>query len=172
MTVLRRPDESHFDAWRAAVVDFNGTAMDGSGSWRVVDFGPDRTSFDALLAIVEEEGDTGAELAPGHVHCTYYWVFDGAEQVGFLALRHSIDTDFLRQFGGHIGYSVRPGRRREGHAARALGLALDEARALGLDRVLLTCDETNAGSAATIESQGGVLENRLEGKRRYWIDLG
>lgn len=86
--------------------------------------------------------------------------------IGFLALRHSIDTEFLRTRGGHIGYSIRPAYRRQGHGSRALALALPRARALGLDKVLLTCDERNVGSARTIESQGGVFQNVIDGKRR------
>jgi predicted acetyltransferase len=47
---------------------------------------------------------------------------------------------------------------------------------LGLDRVLVTCDDDNIGSIKTIEHNGGVLENVISGpdvgtpKRRYWID--
>ena len=67
---------------------------------------------------------------------------------------------------------MRPSRRREGHAHRALKLALPEARALGLDRVLLTCDEDNDGSRLTIEGNGGVYEDSRNGKRRYWIPAG
>jgi predicted acetyltransferase len=37
--------------------------------------------------------------------------------------------------------------------------------------VLVTCEETNVASARTIESQGGLLEDVRDGKRRYWIDL-
>ncbi|MFI2707699.1 GNAT family N-acetyltransferase, partial [Nocardioides sp. CER28] len=69
------------------------------------------------------------------------------------------------------GYSIRPSYRRQGHASRALGLALERAREIGLDRVLITCDEDNLGSARTIESQGGVFESMCGIKRRYWISL-
>ena len=64
---------------------------------------------------------------------------------------------------------MRPSRRREGHASAALTLALVEARALGLDQVLVTCDEDNPGSRRTIESCGGVYEDSRQGRRRYWL---
>jgi predicted acetyltransferase len=48
--------------------------------------------------------------------------------------------------------------------------ALPKARDLGIGRVLLTCDEDNAGSRATIEKNGGVYEDTRNGKRRYWIE--
>ncbi|WP_374211166.1 GNAT family N-acetyltransferase [Pseudarthrobacter cellobiosi] len=60
--------------------------------------------------------------------------------------------------------------RRRGHAAAALADALPMARKLGIARVLLTCDENNAGSRATIERNGGVCEDTRNGKRRYWIN--
>ncbi|MFY9634598.1 MAG: GNAT family N-acetyltransferase, partial [Cellulosimicrobium cellulans] len=72
--------------------------------------------------------------------------------------------------GGHIGYSVRPSARRRGHASAALAAALPMARDLGISRALLTCDEDNFGSRATIEKNGGVYEDTRNGKRRYWID--
>ena len=91
--------------------------------------------------------------------------------MGYLALRHAL-TPFLLEEGGHIGFSVRPSRRREGHATRALALALPRASALGLDQVLITCDDDNEGSRRTIEHNGGVYEDTRKGKRRYWIDVG
>ena len=173
MTEIAVPTTDLLDAWLDCVADFGGGSMDGSGDWQVPGLGPDRSSFDALLEAISRESDTSRDLPDGHVHSDYYWITDGAdepEMLGFIAVRHSIDTEFLRTLGGHIGYSIRPSRRRQGHASRALGLALVRARELGLDRTLLTCDIDNVGSARTIESQGGVFESVLDGKRRYSVD--
>ena len=103
------------------------------------------------------------------VPCTYLWIVDGGTFLGSLAIRHEL-TEYLLNEGGHIGYSVRPSARRRGHAASALAHALPMARELGIPRVLLTCDVSNAGSRATIEKNGGVYEDTRNGKRRYWID--
>ena len=68
-----------------------------------------------------------------------------------------------------------PRARRRGLATWALGQMLGEARALGLDRVLIVCEAGNVASAKTIERQGGVLEEvratELGTVRRYWITL-
>ncbi len=171
MPLLSRPSADLYDAWLACLRDFGEGPRDGSGDWQVPGLGPDRPSFEALLDVIRLEADTTSPLPDGHVHCDYYWVTDGDEMVGFVAVRHSIDTEFLRTLGGHIGYSIRPSRRRRGHASRALGLALGRARELGLERALLTCDEDNVGSFRTIEGRGGILDGVVEGKRRYWVDL-
>lgn len=94
---------------------------------------------------------------------------DGDTFLGSLAIRHELN-DFLLNEGGHIGYSVRPSARRRGHATKALSDALPLARDLGISRVLVTCDEDNAGSRATIEKNGGIYEDSRSGKRRYWLD--
>jgi predicted acetyltransferase len=58
-----------------------------------------------------------------------------------------------------------------------LKLTLERARELGLEWVLVTCDEDNIASAKIIERNGGVLEDMYQEdetavpKRRYWIDL-
>jgi predicted acetyltransferase len=101
-------------------------------------------------------------------------MIDRGAYIGRVSIRHELNEQLLR-IGGHIGYEVRPGMRRRGHGTRALRLALDEARKLGLRRVLLTCDPENIASTKIIERNGGRLEEDVpkggERVRRYWIDL-
>jgi predicted acetyltransferase len=51
----------------------------------------------------------------------------------------------LLQMGGHIGYEIRPSRRGQAYGKLILKYGLDRAKAFGLERVLLTCDEDNLG---------------------------
>ncbi|MGW5738847.1 MULTISPECIES: GNAT family N-acetyltransferase [Streptomyces] len=106
---------------------------------------------------------------PYSVPVTTLWYADGAEYVGRLAIRHHVNTRFLREYGGHIGYDVRPTARRRGHATAMLVDSLPYACALGLDSVLVTCDTDNTGSRKVIEGAGGVFEDERGGKLRYWI---
>ena len=116
------------------------------------------------------------------------WLVVGKEYLGQVSLRPELSTNYLVQFGGHIGYSIRPTMRRCGFGQRILALALDRARNLGLHRVLVTCDSDNVASRKIIERNGGTFEYampmdahafRAEGrppnegvrKLRYWIDL-
>lgn len=117
-----------------------------------------------------------ATARPGFVPATV-WLGVRTEDgrlVGTLQLRHRLN-DYLLRMGGHIGYSVRPSERRRGYAKEMLRLALRRCRAMGIGRVLITCDKKNIASCRTILSAGGRLENEVsEGERitrRYWIDL-
>lgn len=96
--------------------------------------------------------------------------------LGVSKLRHAL-TPMLEDIGGHIGYNIRPSERGKGYGSLILALTLEHARALGLSRVLLTCDTDNIRSARVIVRNGGVLTSEgyssLRGGRvsRYWIAL-
>lgn len=119
----------------------------------------------------------GEHLPPNHVPSTFLFAFAASRIVGRVAIRHELN-EFLLRVGGHIGYAVVPEFRRQGYATAMLRLSLQIAHeTLGIDRVLVTCDDDNVGSIRTIEKNGGVLENVVSGqeltkaKRRYWIEL-
>ena len=176
MTALVPPSPDRFEDWSAMIAEFRnepGGPVYPHGSGLPPEPGPSgsRDEFDELLARAARFADPAAELPEGFVHCDYLWIVDDAGAlVGNLAIRHRLN-DYLLAAGGHVGYAVRPSRRREGHATAALGLSLDRCRELGIDRVLVTCEDDNLASARTIESRGGVLEDVRDGKRRYWIAL-
>lgn len=123
-----------------------------------------------------DKRERGIDLAPGRVADTSLMAFLGDEIVGRVSLRHSL-TEFLFNVGGHIGYGVLPAFRRCGFAKCMLEMTLPYAKALGIEKVLVTCDDGNVGSLKTIEYCGGVLENIYDAKdgkplkRRYWIQL-
>lgn len=80
------------------------------------------------------------------------------------------------QHGGHIGNGIRPSERKKGYATKMIGLALEECRKLGIEKVLIVCDKDNIGSAKSIINNGGVLENEIADEdgtieQRYWIEL-
>lgn len=118
----------------------------------------------------------GHGLPAGYVADTKLWLVDGNEYIGSVTIRHSL-TPQLLNVGGHIGYNIRTSQRRKGYGKKILELALPKAKELGIDKVLLTCDETNEGSRKIIEANGGVFEDKRpnpEGgpdKLRFWITL-
>ncbi|AHH98031.1 GNAT family N-acetyltransferase [Kutzneria viridogrisea] len=124
--------------------------------------------FEAWVARLAEESDPTKQL-----RCTYRWIVEDEQVLGGIALRHGINDFVLR--AGHIGYGIRPSSRRRGLATWALGQMLEEARVLGLGRVLIVCEVGNTASAKTIERHGGLLEGvrdtELGAVRRYWITI-
>ncbi|WP_225803634.1 GNAT family N-acetyltransferase [Streptomyces sp. NK15101] len=174
MLALITPTARLYASWGEAYDEWPADAQQDGAVLRLApEGGPGRP--DAFAARVERlrgQGDATAPVAPGRVHVTHLWIVDGDTCLGAAELRHSLD-DFLLDAGGHIGYSVRPSARRRGVASRAPGELLRRASDAGVDRVLVTCDEDDPGSARTIERNGGVLEDvrtTASGtKRRYWI---
>lgn len=103
------------------------------------------------------------------------WLVDSDRLVACVRLRLQLTPDLMDE-GGHIGYDVRPSLRGRGYGTALLRLALVEARALGIERVRITCDDDNIASSRVIERNGGVLAgtgtSTKSGKRirRYWIE--
>ena len=90
--------------------------------------------------------------------------------LGCLDLRHSLDTDWLRRYGGHIGYGVRPSERGKGYAKAMLRLAFPLARELGLSRLTVGHLEGNPASGAVIRACGGRDPEQVvqpDGRRVY-----
>ncbi|KUG56795.1 acetyltransferase [Serinicoccus chungangensis] len=115
----------------------------------------------------------GRDLPAGRVRADFLVAEADGTPVGRVSIRHEL-TPVLREVGGHVGYAVAQPFR--GHATEILRQSVERLRGHGVVRVLVTCDDTNAASAAVIERCGGVLEDvRVPPgggvpRRRYWID--
>ncbi|MGB8226624.1 MAG: GNAT family N-acetyltransferase [Sedimentisphaerales bacterium] len=135
----------------------------------------DKDDFENSVGRLKDHAK-GVGLPEGWVPASTYWLISRGRIVGTCNLRHRLN-DFLKNLGGHIGYSVRPSERQKGYATKMLSLVLEKARALGITRILITCDDNNIASARVIEKNGGKLvdKTKREGSkeliRRYWIDL-
>ncbi|PXW89174.1 putative acetyltransferase [Streptohalobacillus salinus] len=169
--ILREPEQqdkqkvlAYRDSFKA-----NLSTLHGSAGLR------DEADYERWLRAVKASKLT-ENKTPGFVPATTYLVFEPSTEalIGMVNLRHELNDD-LRNYGGHIGYSVAKDKRRQGYGAQMLALTLDACRRLGLQRVLVTCDVNNEASRRTILKNGGVLEDRRwiddQQMERYWIEI-
>lgn len=170
MAFLTDPSERYQDSYLEALQEFQAEGRHLELLLEEV-----AAHFDDFVQHLCEQADR-AKIKPGRVPNWYFWLIDGNDYIGRLILRSEVNEHLL-QMGGHIGYEIRPSRRRQGYGKLILKYGLDRAKDFGLERVLLTCDEDNLRSRRIIESHGGMLENIIEVEQwptkvcRYWIQL-
>lgn len=119
---------------------------------------------------------TGTNLPSGFVRENFYLCYDKGEMVGVFSLKFEL-TQFLLNFGGHVGYAVAPSKRNKGLATEILKHGLEVAKENGFEKILAVCDEENYASEKVILKNNGIFENKLfDGEenvvvKRYWIYL-
>lgn len=140
-------------------------------------YAPARVDFHAYVQQLLDE-ERGVNLRPGFVPCTHRWLVEDQDVVvGVTRLRHTVETPFLAEHGGHIGYDVAPSKRGKGYGHFALATSLDEARRIGLSLCLLYASQDNHPSRATIERARGKLERVAysefwnEQLCKYWVPV-
>ncbi len=130
-------------------------------------------SYEEWLEAVRDgkDGKPERDIVPS----TQYLAFErsSGKLVGCIQLRHNLNQ-YLEDFGGHIGYSVRPSERRKGYAYEMVLTCMEQAAAKGMSKALITCDETNIASEAVIRKAGGVYEDTrgkpsIGQKKRFWL---
>lgn len=172
---LETPSTQYKDSFLEAVEEYQATDADDRKDIFALKVEELRSDFATYIEKLRSESE-GKNLPKGYVPQTTYWLIDDREFIGRVSIRHKL-SEFLLKEGGHIGYDIRPSKRKMGYGKQILRLALPKAKELGIDKVLVTCNETNIGSKKIIETNGGIFENALklhEGKPkklRYWITL-
>lgn len=98
-----------------------------------------------------------------------YWLYRDGQPIGMGKLRYFL-TDALRQSGGHIGYSIAPHARGQGCGTVLLKALLQEAALHGVERALITVNNSNPASIRVALKCGGMIE-RVSGDHHYiWCD--
>lgn len=137
----------------------------------------EKYDYEEWLKKLDEDLDF-ENIKPGRVPASTYFSVRKSDNkiIGIVNIRHDFN-EYLENYGGHIGYSIRPTQRRKGYGYKQLKLALEKCLEIPINKVLITCRENNIGSAKTIESCRGIYEDtRFCEKenvnlKRYWIKL-
>jgi predicted acetyltransferase len=123
------------------------------------------------------DSELGRNIPPDKVPQSTYWLVNDRDLVvGIVRVRHRLNERLL-QYGGHIGYYIRPSERGKGYGKLALRFGLEQLGQLGVDRALLTVNPTNTLSKRIVLANGGVQDgqgtNPVSGEivDRYWIEL-
>jgi predicted acetyltransferase len=163
---LDRPHQRYKDSYLAAAREFEAEGMFPPWGFDVM-----TAHFDEFIETVQARA---TDPMPGYVPQTDYWLIVAEQYVGSASIRHHL-TDALLKYGGHIGYRIRPTYRRQGYGTLQCKLAIEKAHELGIQRILITCDDDNLGSSKIIEANGGKLWDKVDNgraslTRRYWVE--
>lgn len=90
------------------------------------------------------------------LNTTLFLIADG-KIIGSSNVRHYLN-EFLMNYGGHVGYGVRPDMRGQGYASKILNESLKFLKSLNVEKALITCDEENIASKKVILNNGGIQE--------------
>lgn len=171
---LIRPCVELEDSFRAGLAEFPDEKGKLRWMYRAMDKDVDATLPD-FSAFVKTHHEREHTPAPNFVTTVCFWAIWQDEVMGRLGFRWHLN-DYLRQFGGHVGYVVRPTYRRRGIATKMLEKLLQTPEAKSVGRLLVICDEGNEASEKVILRNGGVFEGVIDNpphapKKRFWIEL-
>ncbi|UTY38201.1 GNAT family N-acetyltransferase [Allocoprobacillus halotolerans] len=116
----------------------------------------------------EKKNHLGIELKDGFVPSTELLYIFNNKVIGCINIRHCLNDALLRH-GGHIGYSIHPDYRRQGHATAMVQEALKFCQQWEINPVLITCHKDNVASRKTIEKCGGQFDSQCDDILRFWI---
>ena len=137
----------------------------------------EKMSYDDWLLQLKNNSNEKTVNPEWVVSSTFYAIRKKDDKIiGMIDIRHTLNQ-FLSEYGGHIGFGVRPSERNNGYAIQILKLGLEYCKKLGLQKVMLACYKDNLASSKTIKKCGGVLEKEYlhaDGKivQVFWISLG
>ena len=126
------------------------------------------TAFDSIpgpdgmhLEILEKNPGDGVIL-PFY----YYDIYIGDQPVGKISIR--IGDNYHAYYNGHVGYEIDESFRGHRYSLAALRLVLPVAKHHGMDRIYLTCDQSNEASKRTIALSGARYLETAKIPRDYF----
>ena len=134
-----------------------------------------------LECIIFENENT---VPPGYsIAFEHIYLNSKNECVGMVNFRpKAMEHPNLKEYGGHVGYNVRPDLRGQGIGKKMLKDFLklckkEYAKKFNLDKILITCTKHNDASRKVILANGGEFEREVYYPagdcylERYWFKL-
>jgi len=156
--------------YRQEFIDYGEREINGSSGFMEYD------NYDDWLETIAAQKNIECSLTVTPATTYFMLRKDDNKIIGSIQLRHHLTEELLKD-GGNIGYGISPSERGKGYGVMQLSLVLDEAKALGLDKVMISCSKDNRISAHVAIRNGGVLTgegfDEDEGKvtEIYWIHI-
>lgn len=170
-TKLIKPNKNYKDSFLAYTKEIKNSGSETYELYKLAE-----VNFEEYINELKNT-ELGIGLPEGWVPSNNYWLIDSNNEVlGVIRIRHRVDNECLQTIG-HIGYEIKKTRRREGNGNQILKLRLVEATKIGIDNILITCNEQNIGSVKIIEKNDGKLRSSFRdldtGERvlQYTVEL-
>ena len=159
MLKLIEADKKYLNQYKEAYLEsLNQIELGTMKKHNLMFMNPDE--IDIIQRIKDNRDKT--KLKSTYVPSYDYFAIDNDKFIGVIHIRISL-TPALMNYGGHIGYGVNPKYWHQGYGTQILKLGLEKYKNLiKEDNILITCDDDNVGSYKIIESNGGILENKVE----------
>jgi len=175
MLKLIEADKKYLEQYREAYIEsFKQMELGNIKKHNMLFINPDENDI-----IQQFKDNRDQSKLPSHYVPSYdYFAVDDDKFIGVIHIRVRL-TENLMRYGGHIGYGINPKYWNMGYGKELLKIGLEQNKNLiEEDKILITCDDDNIGSYKIIESNGGILENKIENEdcgekfltRRYWIN--
>ncbi len=125
-----------------------------------IDYSKTVKNFKGLVTYYENFAK-GINLPYGYVPTHQFWLVEGKNYLGRIDIRKQLNI-YLQRIGGNVSYQIRPTERKKGYGKLQMGLALEEAKKMGMHQLLITCRADNIGSQRIITHWRGQFLDAVD----------
>ena len=171
MIRLIKPEKKYLKSYYEACIETWGKVHDDY----IIHNPQDYESWKNTIFKDYEKQEKGIDLPHGFVPSVTFWAVEGDEYIGTINIRPVLN-DMLKEYGGHIGIFVRLNKRKKGFGETIVRMSIDKAFFMGINEILLTCEETNIPSwkildkyyTNKVEKDTVILNGKNTQIRRYY----
>lgn len=124
------------------------------------DFKPFATkeNFSDFLKLVEEKKKG---INNNGLKEIYYFAIEKNKIIGHGSIRLNPEVDEKVNIYGHIMYGVVPSKRKKGYGTLICKLLIEKAKELGIENIIISCNDNNLASSLIIQKNNGELIEKV-----------